>query len=514
MILHTERELKFAANGDTLRAALTIPLPGEMTCGPVSRVLKSTYFDTETLELMRRGVSLRVRQSGKDCLLGVKKNSHAHRGYFERDEEEAPLPSSSVDLNVLDDRTSSELRKIIGKKALAPRFGSEIRRTLKAIRFHGADIEVALDEGFLFAGERREPTDEIELELKAGKPVALFDFGLALVDALPLTPSILSKAERAADLLSGKPPEPVRSTSPALVPDLHAEKVIGMLFQNCFSQFLCNLPVLERGDPVEAVHQMHIAMRRLRSAFGLVCRLSPSAEFDALQTEAKRIGRLLGQARDWDVFIQNIRDGPLPSFTNAPGFDKFVGLAQWRAKPAHGSVTQLAKDGTVARFALSLDRFIAARGLRGDPQSDRPDYLSEPIVDFAIKSLNRLHRKLLRRGKGFKSQSFGERHALRIAAKRMRYAVEFFGCLFHPYSAAERYIDKAQALQDLLGRQNDATIALGLVKTLDYGVETQFAHAAGIAAGWYARSNYGDEPALRKAWRSLRKAEPFWRDGG
>jgi CHAD domain-containing protein len=65
----------------------------------------------------------------------------------------------------------------------------------------------------------------------------------------------------------------------------------------------------------------------------------------------------------------------------------------------------------------------------------------------------------------------------------MRYAVEFFGSLFHPHSA-ERYIVIAQALQDLLGQQNDATVALGLVKTLDFGADAELAYAVGVAAGW------------------------------
>ena len=322
---------------------------------------------------------------------------------------------------------------------------------VQMLRFQGADIEVALDEGFLFAGKRREPTHEIELELKAGEPAALFEFGLALVDALPLTRSVLSKAKRAAELLSGKPPEPVRSTSPALASDMPAEEAISVLFRSCFSQFLGNLPVLDRGDSIEAVHQMRVAMRRLRSAFGLVYRLSPSAEFDAFRAELKRIGTLLGQARDWDVFVQTIRGGPLPGFADATGFDKFISIAQSRAEAAHGAVARLANDRTVARFALRLDRFVALRGWRGDAQSDPPDWLSRSVVEFAIKSLSRLHRRLLRRGKGFRSQSPGERHALRIAAKHMRYAVEFFGSLLHPHSA-ERYIDIAQVLQDLPGR--------------------------------------------------------------
>ena len=510
--MRTERELKFVADRETLRIALTIPLPGKMTHAPVSQALKSTYFDTETLGLMRHGVSLRVRQLGEECVLGVKKNAHAHGGYFEREEDEAPLPSSKVDLNVLDRKVSSKLRRIVGKKGLAPRFGSDIRRTLKTFRFHGADIEVALDEGFLFAGNRQEPIDEIELELKAGEPAVLFEFGLALVDALPLTPSVLSKAERAAELLSGDPPEPVGSTSPALAPDMRAEEAISVLFRTCFSQFLGNLPVLERGDSIEAVHQMRVAMRRLRPAFGLVYRLSSSAEFDALRAESKRIGTLLGQARDWDVFVQTIRDGRLPGFTDAPGFDKFVEVAKSRAEASHEAVMQLANDRTVARFALRLERFVALCGWRGEVRGDRPDWLSKPVVDFAIKSLDRLHRRLLRRGKGFGGQSSGERHALRIAAKHLRYAVEFFASLFHPHSA-ERYIQKAQALLDLLGQRNDETIALGLIKKLDFATDAQLSHAVGFAAGWCAHSGGGDELTLRKAWRALRDAEPFWRGG-
>ena len=98
--MSTERELKFVVDRGTLRIALTIPLPGKMTYGPVSQALKSTYFDTETMGLMRRGVSLRVRQLGEEYVLGVRKNAHPHGGYFEREEHEWPLPSSKIDLNV------------------------------------------------------------------------------------------------------------------------------------------------------------------------------------------------------------------------------------------------------------------------------------------------------------------------------------------------------------------------------------------------------------------------------
>ena len=122
-----------------------------------------------------------------------------------------------TDLILFDEAVAREIRKIAGGKALAPKFGSNIRRSTRTIEIAGTAIEVTLDSGFLFAGERRKPTNEIELELKSGEPAALFEFGLALVDALPVTLGFRSKAERAAQLLLPGPP-PVRATPP---PSLH-----------------------------------------------------------------------------------------------------------------------------------------------------------------------------------------------------------------------------------------------------------------------------------------------------
>ena len=288
------------------------------------------------------------------------------------------------------------------------------------------------------------------------------------------------------------------------------EEAIGALLRNGLGHFLGNLPVLERGDPVEAVHQLRVAMRRLRSAFGLVYRFFPSAEFDALREKSRRIGTSLGEARGWDVFVESLSEGALPSAADALGFETLIEAARVRAKRAHAAVMQPASARDAARFALSLERFVARRGWRVGAPDDRLEWLSEPVAPFAVRSLDQLHRKLLKRGKGFDTLTPLERHAVRIAVKHLRHATQFFGSLFHPASAVELYTEKAVALQDLLGERNDATIALRLIHTLDFRSDAQFAYAAGVAAGWQARGGLGEEPALRKAWRSLRRAEPFW----
>ncbi len=506
-----ERELKFVADRRTLKAALALPLLGGAAEAPEWRRLKSVYFDTEDGDLMRQGVTLRVREEKATFVMGLKRTAESKRGFFDRDELEVKSQSAEPDLSLFDEAITSKINKIIGEKPLAARFGSEIRRATSAIELGGATIEVALDDGFLFAGERRDPVHEIELELKSGESTALIDFGLALVDALDVKLCVRSKAERAAQLMSAEAPEPARAQPPELHPDTPMNEAIGALLRNCLSQFLDNVPALESGDAVEAVHQMRVAMRRLRSALGLFNRVFPCAEFDALRAQAQRIGAVLGEARDWDVFLEMVRAGPVSRFGDEPGFDKLLGAAQAKADAVHAALLQLANGKAATRFALSLERLVEGRGWRRGATGDRLLGLAEPVEAFAARSLDRLDCKLRKRGRHFRSLTPEARHALRIAMKHMRYATEFFGRLFHPASAAERYADRATTLQDLLGELNDATIALRLIKELDFGGDAEFAFAAGATAGWCARASLGDEEALRKAWRSLLKADRYWR---
>ncbi len=506
-----ERELKFIADRKTLKAAVSAPFLGGEAGPPTWRELRSVYFDDDDGDLSRARVALRVRHVDGGWVMGLKRAGSEDRGAFEREETEAPSPSGEPDLLLFDEAIAREVTDLTGSKPLKPRFGSEIRRAARTVETNGAAIEVAFDEGFLFAGERREPTAEIELELKSGAPAALFGLGLELVDAFPVTLGLRSKAERAHALLSAEPAQPAHAEDPALRSDMTLDEAIADLMRNCLAHFLGNLPALDSSAAVEAVHQMRVAMRRLRSALGLFGRAFPCAEFEALRAESGRIAAVLGEARDWDVFVERLSDGDLKRFAEEPGFDALRASAEAKAAAGHAAVTRLAGEKTVARFVLRLERLAAARGWRDGAGGETLAALEEPIEAFAVRWLEALDHKVRRRGRHFRSLTPEARHALRIAMKHMRYATEFFGGLFHPKAAAERYAEKAAALQDLLGELNDAAIALRLVKGLGPTKTTQAAYAAGVVAGWCARAREGDVVALRKAWRDVLHAPPFWR---
>ena len=222
---------------------------------------------------------------------------------------------------------------------------------------------------------------------------------------------------------------------------------------------------------------------------------------------------MLGEARDWDVFVERLRDGALARFASEPGFERLRAAAEARAAAGHAAVSRLAADKSVTRFALRLERLAAARGWRDGAGDEALAELDEPVQAFAARWLEALDSMVKRRGRHVRSLTPEARHALRIAMKHMRYATEFFRTLFlEEEEAAARYVRKAAALQDLLGELNDAAIAGGLVKTLGFARNAREAYAAGVVTGWSARHSAGDADALKKAWRDFAKAAPFWRD--
>ena len=306
-------------------------------------------------------------------IMGLKRAAPEDRGVFEREETEVAAPSGEPDLTLFDKAVAREITDITAAKPLTPQFGSDIRRATRTIEANGAAIEVAFDQGFLFAGEMRSPVAEIELELKSGDEAALFDLGLALVEAFSVRLGFQSKAERAHALMAAEPSEPVRADDPALRRDTTLDEAIAAVMRNCLAHFLSNLPALGAGDKVEAVHQMRVAMRRLRSALDLFGRALPHAEFEALRAESKRIAAVLGEARDWDVFVERLRDGALARFAGEPGFDRLVAARRGEGgrRPRGGGAACSGQGGRALRPASRTSRGRARLAGRGGGRGAR-----------------------------------------------------------------------------------------------------------------------------------------------
>jgi CHAD domain-containing protein len=161
-----------------------------------------------------------------------------------------------------------------------------------------------------------------------------------------------------------------------------------------------------------------------------------------------------------------------------------------------------------------LGRWIEASGWRDQLTKRGVDWLDRPVVEFATHVLGKRQRKALERGQDFAQLSAEQRHRLRIALKKLRYATEFFEALY-PKKHTKPYLAALKDLQDGLGHLNDVAVAQRLIDSLVVERERSegdgIQGAAGLVLGWHARGVADLEPAILRAWQRFAERPPFWR---
>ncbi len=485
--------------------------------------LTSVYFDTPDRRLASAGVALRLRQAGRYWLQTVKgpATTVSAAGLSERVECEwrvaRSLERPPLDLAKLANTPYGRaIKKATRDAALAPVFVTRFNRTSVPLRFaDDTTAQLCLDRGVVHAGERagpgvaRAPIVEIELELASGNAIRLFDLALALSADLPIAVESRSKAARGYDLVSPRRAAPVRSESMKLREDATVAGVMAEVIRSCLRQVEGNADGVRLADDPEWVHQMRVGLRRLRSALALLRRELPLETVRALESELRWLAGVLGRVRDLDVFaaqtlpaIASASQRFDPSGAIAPA-DDLGGPAHLMATEARRLAREAIDSPRFARLLLATGRLASAplNGVQGGTQEGAKPRL--PALAFAAKALERRHRNLQSAGRDL-DESPSARHAIRIQAKKMRYASEFFAPLF-PGKRVRPYVRSLASLQRVLGAVNDAAVATALASKLAPG-----SRSAALVGGWAgAQAAIGDK-RLARAWRGLAQTKPFW----
>lgn len=263
--------------------------------------------------------------------------------------------------------------------------------------------------------------------------------------------------------------------------------------------------VLAGADP-ESIHQLRVALRRVRAILSLARGLAPRERIGHLRDLVRATNRALGPAREADVLIADIIGPVRGAVPNDPYLARLGDAAEaWRAR-----------RWEAARGAMEAPAFThLLEGLRELARHLRADEgpASRPAVKFARNALTRRHKKLRKAGKHMKHMPAAERHKLRIAAKKQRYATEIFAGLF-PGKPGRRYARALARVQGALGAMNDVAGMTGVFDGLieAAGNDTALARGAGIAAGFHAAEEKSRDRALTKAWRRLKSTPRFWRE--
>lgn len=404
------------------------------------------YFDTPDQALAELGLSLRIRLNGDKRVQTVKASSAAS-GLFVRSEWERDVED---DIPIIDDATP--IPTLIRKKAsgIAPLFAVENERRLWTVE----GIEIALDRGRILAGERETSFCEIELEHKRGDPYALFGLAQSINKIVPVRLGTLSKAERGYRLLG--PLTTTASAEPIRLPrDISTAGAFQAIVLACLSHFQLNLAsILERREPA-ALHQARVALRRLRSALSIHSPMLTDGRLERPNDELRWLAGELGEARDLDVLIERAEEGPLR--------DK---LGDVRKKAYLGAVSALQSDRARAVMIDIVGWTMLGAWLR---QPDNRDIRDLSAREFSAGRLDCYRRKVKRSGRNLEGLGDEARHEVRKAAKKLRYAAEFFCALYdgkHEERRQKRFVAAVEALQSQLGAVNDLASTSRLLREL------------------------------------------------
>jgi triphosphatase len=509
-----EIELKLAAAADDLpklQAALAA-----MGSAPVATQIVSTYYDTADFALRRKEITLRVRKIGRRHVQTVKTADHAAEGEAGRGEWEDRITRATPDLSAR--ASGRHLPRGISAGDLHPVFTTHVTRTTIAVAPHPETrIEAVLDLGEIrrAGGGASERISEVELELKSGDPATLYDLALRLIEIVPLHLTAESKSARGYRLIRprAKPPAAFYGKAITLDPAMTVDAALQRIGRACFSQILRNEPAA-LARQAEGIHQMRVAVRRLRSALKAFKPMLPTEHHRWANDELKSIGSALGAARNWDVFAATL----VPPVSTALPHDRDLGhLAGAKERRRQASYDAAIEEIQSLRYTtalLRLMRWFEGRGWRDQPVSEESAKLLAPIGELAPGLLDQRLQRVHKRSRHFAELGPPQRHQLRIALKQLRYTIELLGSLFGA-RAVKAYVKHLKPLQDALGDANDVKVAHSLVSELrgaHDGDGGAIDRAGGLVLGWHEHQVAEDERAVRKDLRRLRDAKPFWRD--
>jgi len=308
---------------------------------------------------------------------------------------------------------------------------------------------------------------------------------------------------------------PVKGASLSLSRDMTVAAAFQTIATASLSHIAANArPVLECDDP-EAVHQMRVGARRLRSVMTTFKSVVAGQDLEEIKDGMRWLMGALGPARDADVFASEILEPVRGAIPSDPRLVRLCALFEDARTTAKEAARAAVAESRFSHLLQRIDAWITAGDWLAAPsQSVREGKIGR----FARERLDRRWRAVSRGIDRFDRLTDSERHRLRIQIKKLRYATEFMGSLFRS-GAVKPFRDAVARAQDDLGALNDVTVANRILKETVFRAQqasdgpmaaTERAWGAGLVVGWHQRDVRDRLAAAALTLGRLRKRPRFW----
>ncbi|MBN8473424.1 CYTH and CHAD domain-containing protein [Sulfuritalea sp.] len=487
-----EVELKLALADDQQARFLRQPLLKQALEHRVA-TLDNIYYDTPDLALRRRGMALRLRRIGRDWLQTVKLAGASAAGLSSRPEWETPY-AGHFDFSAIDQPAVRDwLRRPKLLARIVPICETRFRRVTWRFGAEPGAVLLTLDRGWIVANGRREAISELELELDGATVAAIFEIAGQFAQRVAVTPAVLSKAERGYRLYSGAAPTPFRAAAVPLSATMAPLAACRRIALSCLEHLQQNHHGALNSDDPEYIHQMRVATRRLRAALRLFAPMLTESLAASLRLPLAALMAHLGRARDLDVLLVEIADPVLTALPDEPRLPALASdITNRRYAAREQALALLASPG----YGVTLLSVLEALQ-PGDSGGEG----NMSLRDFAQRRLRRLNRKLRRLATAADPEQPASLHALRIAVKRLRYALEFFAPLARA-NAFDRALRRLAGAQDTLGQLNDLANA-GTLLMECAGDDPRLREAVTLIGGWHGPRHAALQAGLVRQRRGL-----------
>lgn len=482
----TETERKYEAPSDASLPDLT-SITGVAT-GPEEFDLEATYFDTDDYRLARAGVTLRRRTGGPDEGWHLKLPA----GEDSRQELHAPL-GRAVKKPPKD--LSSLVRAHTRGHDLTP--VAEIRtnrRRWQLTNGNGELLAEVVDDVVtaqtLGSSTTTTSWREIEVELGENGDRKLLDTVERHLADAGIHPS--SSKSKLSQVIGVK-----RDSGPTLGKKPTAADVLLAYLYDQRAALQNQDPRVRRNED-DAVHQLRVATRRMRSALQAFGKIIDREQTRTLTDELKWLASVLGTSRDLEVLRMRFEDGlhSLPP-------EEVLGDVAARLTRHFAPLEAKAHKDSVA--ALDSDRYFTLLNaidalLTAPPLTPLASGKAKDVLPRLVEKAR--HRLDVRVEAALEAQHNDEPlHEARKAAKRLRYSAEVAEPALGKHAKALR--KRAKDVQTLLGDHQDSVVARPVLLELGRGDENGFTF--GLLYGQEVELAHKTEAALPALWHKLSK---------
>lgn len=405
----------------------------------------------------------------------------------------APLLAEGADPASLGHGLSEKLMPVAG-----------FRGTRRTMRLPGEEATLTVLEGAIRGMAQEAAACRVMLE---GPAPLLLELSTQLAETVAVEVPRWSLATEATAFARGWPAPARQSGVPEVPPGTEVADAVALVVGHLTDVLLDLVPEAGRGETPEPVHQMRVAIRRLRSAMSVFRKVTDGTAFQTLKHQLQDLGQVLGHARDWDVFLQGTGQDIALALPGDRRIERMLETAERKREAAYAALRRSFASDEFRRLTVGLVQFAALRPWQIDADEERAAALQADAAEYAAALLAKRHEHMLEPGADISALPAPDLHDLRKQGKRLRYAAEFFAPLYGRRST-KRFVRGVSRLQEALGHLNDGAAAAELMSALRAGPDGQFADGAvqGFAA---ARSSDARE-AIAKSWAKFRRTEPFW----